>query len=128
MVFHNVSNYDYHFIIKQLVEKFEKQYTCLEENTEEYITFTVLIEKEVTRTNKNGEKITKNISYMLQIIDCARLMASSLSVFINSLSEGIHRVKCKYGQDEKECETCRIKYNCCNSFLEYANFKDYLIL
>ena len=34
---HNVSNYNYHFIIKKLVEEFEKQFTCLGENTEKYI-------------------------------------------------------------------------------------------
>ena len=44
-VFHNGSNYDYHFIIKELAEKFKKQFTCLGENTEKYITFTIPIEK-----------------------------------------------------------------------------------
>ena len=38
------SNYDYHFIITELVEEFKKQFTCLGENTEKCITFTVLIE------------------------------------------------------------------------------------
>ena len=33
-VFHNGSNYDYHFIIKKLVNKFEGQFECLEENKE----------------------------------------------------------------------------------------------
>ena len=33
-VFHNGSNYDYHFIIKELAEEFKKQFTCLRENTE----------------------------------------------------------------------------------------------
>ena len=46
-------NYDYHVIIKELAEKFKKQFTCLEKNTEKYITFTVPIEKEVTRIDKN---------------------------------------------------------------------------
>ena len=76
--FHNGSNYNYRFIIKQLAEEFEKQFTCLVENTEKYITFTVPIEKEVTRIDKNGEEVTKNISYILQFIDSARFMASSL--------------------------------------------------
>ena len=39
IVFHNGSNYDYHFIIKELAEEFKKQFTCLEESTEKYITF-----------------------------------------------------------------------------------------
>ena len=127
IVFHNGSSYDYHFIIKELAKKFEKQFTCLGENTEKYITFTVPIEKEVTRIDKKGEEITKNISYILQFIDSARFMASSLSNLVNNLSEGIHRIKCKYGHDDKKCETCGIKYKHCDCFLEYTNFKDDLI-
>ena len=49
IVFHNGSNYDYHFVIKELAEEFKKQFTCLGENTEKYITFSVPIEEEVTR-------------------------------------------------------------------------------
>ena len=67
MVFHNVSNYDYNFIIKELAEEFKKQFTCLGENTEKYITFAVPIEKYVTRIDKNGAEITKIISYNLLI-------------------------------------------------------------
>ena len=44
IVFHNVSNYDYYFIIKDLADEFKKQFTCLGENMEKYITFTVPIE------------------------------------------------------------------------------------
>ena len=35
-VFHNGSNYDDHFIIKEIAEVLEKQFTCLEENIENY--------------------------------------------------------------------------------------------
>ena len=110
IVFHNGSNYDYHFIIKELVEEFKKKFTCLGENTEKYITFPVPIEKQTTRIDKNGEEITKNISYILQFIDSTRFMASSLSNLANNLSEGLHRIKCKLGHDNKKCETCGIKY------------------
>ena len=79
VVFHNRSNYDYHFIIKVLGEEFEKQFTCLGENAEKYIAFTIPIEKEVTKIDKNGEEITKSICYILQFIDSSRFMASSLS-------------------------------------------------
>ena len=99
----------------------------LEENTEKYITFTVPIEKEVTRIDKNGEEITKNISYILQFIDSGGFMVSSLSNLVNNLSEGIHRIKCKFTHDDKKCETCRIKSKYCNCFLEYTSFKDDLI-
>ena len=33
VAFHNGSNYDYHFIIKELTDQFEGQFTCLGENT-----------------------------------------------------------------------------------------------
>ena len=126
-VFHNGSNHDYHFIIKESAEEFKKQFTCLGENTEKYITFTVPIEKEVTKINKSGEEITKNISYILQFIDSARFMASLLSNLVNNLSERIHRIKCEFGHDDKKCETCEIKSKYCDYFLEYTNFKDDLI-
>ena len=47
------------------------------------------------------KKLQKNISYILQFIDSARFMASSLSNLVNNLSEKIHKIKCKYGQDHK---------------------------
>ena len=92
IVLHNVSNYDYHFIIKELAEEFKKQFTFLGQNTEKYITFTVSIEKEVTRIGKDGEEFTNNICYILQFIDSARFMANSLSSLVNNVSEGIRRI------------------------------------
>ena len=50
-------------------------------------------------------------------------MASLLSNPITNL-EGICETKCKYGHDDKICETSRIKYEYCDFFLEYTNFKD----
>ena len=103
IAFHNGFIYDYHFIIKELAEEFKKQFICLGKNAEKDITFTVPIKKEVTRIVKNGEEITKNIWYILQFIDIARVMASSLS---NLVDEGIHKNKCKYRHDDRKCETC----------------------
>ena len=45
VVFHNGSTYDYHFIINELSNKSEVQFECLGENTEKYITFSLLIKK-----------------------------------------------------------------------------------
>ena len=53
------------FILQELAGEFEKQFTCLGENTEKKITFTVPLEKEITRIDKNGEEITKK--YILHI-------------------------------------------------------------
>ena len=65
------------------------------ENTEKYIRFTVSIEKELTRINKDWEELKKNNFYILQFIDSARFMPSSLSNLVKILSEGIYKNKCK---------------------------------
>ena len=121
IVFHNGFNYYYyHLMIKEL----EKEFDCLRENTLKYWTFTVPVEKKVTRVDKNGEEITENISYRLQSIGSARFMAISSSDLVNNLSEGIHKIKCKYGHNDKKCETCGIIYKYCECFIENINFKD----
>ena len=60
-----------------------------------HIPLTVPIEKEVIRVNKNEEKTTKGISYILQFVDSVRCNARSLSNLVNNLSEEIQRIKCK---------------------------------
>ena len=59
------------------------------------------MEKEVTKIDKNGEEVTRNISYKLQFINSARVMTSLLSNLVNNLSEGIDKIKCKFGHDDK---------------------------
>ena len=54
-------------------------------------------------------------------------MASSLSNLVNNLSKGIHRIKCKFEQNYKTCETWGIRYKYCNCFPEYTNFKGDII-
>ena len=52
-----------------------------------YLTFTLLIEKEVMRTGEEiGEELQKNVSYIIQFIDSARFMAISLSNLVNNIS------------------------------------------
>ena len=111
VVFHNGSNYDYHFIIKELANKFEGQFECLGENTEKYKTFSVPIEKEVTKIDKDGNESVVTTSYKIKFIDSARFMANSLTNFVDNLAERIHKIKCKG----------------CDCFLEYERVKDSLI-
>ena len=54
-------------------------------------------------------------------------MPSSLSNLVNNPSEVIHKIKCKYEHNDEKCETCGIRYEVCECFLEYTNFKDDLI-
>ena len=77
LVFNNGSNYDYPFIIKELANKFEGKFECIGENTEKYKTFSVLIEKEVTKIDKDGNESVATISYKRKFIDSARFMATS---------------------------------------------------
>ena len=91
----NGSNYDFHFIIEEISEEFEKQVTCLAKNTQ------IKLLRKVTRTDKNEEEITRNNSYILQFIDSARFMTSKLSNLVNHLDGGIPRNKFKYGYDNE---------------------------
>ena len=91
-----------------------------------YITFSVPIGKEVIRIDKSRKEKIKTIFYRLQFTGSARFTSISLSNLINNLAEGIHRIKCKYRQVNKKCETCRVTYKNYGCFSEYTDFKDYL--
>ena len=96
----NGSEYGYHFIIKELAEKFQGQFECLGENTEKYITFSVTVKKEID----NG----KSIAYKIKFIDSFRFMSRSLSNLVDDLSEVLHCGKCI------DCKSC----------LNYMSVKD----
>ena len=49
VAFHDGWNYDYHFIIKELANEFEKKFECLGKNSEKYKTFFIPIEKKLTQ-------------------------------------------------------------------------------
>ena len=53
----------------------------------------------------------------------ARFMTSSLSSLVNNLSEQIHSIKSKFGHDDKEFETCGIKYMYCTASLNTQTLK-----
>ena len=78
VIFYNGSNYDYHFINKELANKFDKQFECLVENKEKCKTFFVLIKKEVTKINKNGYENVATISYKIKLNDiCGKFIIKS---------------------------------------------------
>ena len=103
---HNGSAYDYHFLIKELVEEFKVQLECLGENREKYITFSVPIKKE----HNNG----KTITYKIKFIYSCRLMQSKLSDLNDNLSE-INNKDCQTGIERKniksECDFIGFKNN-----------------
>ena len=45
VVFHNSSNYDYNFILKELANELEEQFECLGENAEKYKSSSFPIQK-----------------------------------------------------------------------------------
>ena len=109
VVFPNRSNYDYRFIIKELAKEFEGQFACL---GEKYKTFSILIEKEVTKIDKDGNESVVTISYKIKFIDCARFMGNSLSNLVDNLADRIYEINNKY----------------CDCFLKYERINDMLIL
>ena len=62
-----------------------------------------------------------------QFIDTTRFMASSLSNIVKKSSKGIHKIKCKYRHNDKNCKTCGFAYEVGDCFLDYKDFKDNLI-
>ena len=110
VVFHNDSTYDYHFIIKELAEEFEGEFECLGENTEKYITFSVLIKKEITKKDKDGNKKITKISYKIKFIDTYRFMSNSLSSLVTTnLSEGLHNDRCTESKSYLESMAAKMK-------------------
>ena len=101
VIFHNGFSYDYLFIIKGLAEEFDRDFECLGENKEKYITSSVPIKKE---SNEDGIVI-----YKIKFIDNFRFMSTSLSSLVHNLSDGIH--------NNHKCSNC-------NSSLEYISISN----
>ena len=83
-------------LLKNLQTSLRDNMNVLGENTEKYKIFSVPIEKEITKIDKEGNESVATISYKLKFIDSARFMATSLSNLVDNLKEGIHKVKSKY--------------------------------
>ena len=81
-------------MIKELAEEFERQFECLGENTEKYVTLSVPIKKQITKIDKDGNDKIVDISYKISFIDSFRFMSSSLSNLVDNLSEGLQIGKC----------------------------------
>ena len=53
---------------------------------------------------------------------------SSLSNLVDNIAQEIHKVKCKYGHDNKKCEKFGVKYKDSECYLEYTKAKDDLLI
>ena len=117
IVFHNGSTYDYHFIIKELVKEFERNFECFGENTEKYITFPAPLKKKINNKNK-----TLEIIYKIKFIDSYSFMSTSLSKLVDNLSEGLHNnkcVNCKFCLDYMRTKNEKLIFKCSNCKQNY---------
>ena len=53
---------------KELANEFKGQFECLWENTEKYKTFSVPLEKEIRKVDKDGNEDVKTISYKKNLL------------------------------------------------------------
>ena len=97
--------------LKELANVFEGQFECLGENTENFKTFSVPIEKEVTKLDKDGNESVVTISYKIKFIDSARFMASSPLNLADNFAKGIHKIKCKDCDSFLEYESCQGQFD-----------------
>ena len=104
VVFHDGSNYDYHFIIIESANEFEQKFECLGESTEKY-------KKEALNIDKDGNESVVTTIQKIKFLDGARFMASSISNLNEKLAIEIHK----------------IKFNNCDCFLKYKSVMDSLI-
>ena len=81
--------------MKELANEFKGKFECLGENTEKYKPFSVPIEIEVIKIDKDGNKSIVTISYKIKFFDSARFMETSISNLVDNLTEGIHKIKCR---------------------------------
>ena len=83
---HNAS-YDTYFIINQLAKEFKGDLDCIGGNMERYITFSAPIKKK----SDDG----KTIPCKLRFIESFRLMSSSLSDLVDTMSGIFYSIECK---------------------------------
>ena len=66
---------------------------------------------------KKLQKIYLKIYLTIYFIDSTRFMARSLSNLVNNLSEGIHRIKCKFGHNNKNVKLVELNIDIVTVFL-----------
>ena len=82
LIFHNISNYNYHFYYKRISNTFEWKFEYLGENTEKYNFFSIPIEKSVTKADKDGHRSVVTISFKITFIDLCQLHYQILLIIL----------------------------------------------
>ena len=127
MVFHNGSDCDYRFIITELANSLKENLIVQEKILKKYKTFSVSVTKDVKLIDKNGENVTETISYKLQFIDSARFMANLFSNLVDNPAEGIHKIKCKHGHDNKNAKRVELNTKIVSAVLNTQTLKIFLL-
>ncbi|XP_031639366.1 uncharacterized protein LOC116351408, partial [Contarinia nasturtii] len=112
VVFHNLANYDAHFIITALASKFPGDISVIPRNDQNYISFTKTVKSERTKEYKDFIK--------LRFIDSFQFMASSLD-FLSSLlpSEKKKNLHSQFGTlDENRFKMLEKKGVFCYDFVD----------
>ena len=92
------ASFDTHFKINQLAEEFKGELSCIGENMEKHITFSVTIKKKCD----DG----KTIAYKLRFIDSFRFISTSLSELVDKISGNFNSIECKSCTENNRCKQC----------------------
>ena len=96
VVFHNLSGYDAHIIIKELAKVFSAdEMGVIAENSEKYIGFTIPVKialkdekgEQVLKKDKRGKLVPATKTCHIRFIDSYRFMNSSLDELVNNLAK-----------------------------------------
>ena len=93
-------------------------------NIKKYKIFSISIEKEVTKIDKDDNESVVTTYYKTKFIDSARFTADSLSNLIDNLTEGIYKTKfkdCECFPEYKSVKNNLIKYKYLPRNKDYSN-------
>ena len=110
LVFHNLSGYDSHLLVKNLGRS-DGSIDCTLNNEEKYISFTKRRQvgsytKKVKNEERETEEETKPLHHQIRFIDSFRFMATSLDKLLNNLSkDAFNNVSRYYPENELDLLT-----------------------
>ena len=99
VVFHNGSNYDCCFIIKELAGEPEGQFGCLGLTTEKYLKFPLPIDKEIGKC--------KTRTYKIKFIDSVGFISHLLSCLADNFVERLRKDKYENHKSDLEYKTVK---------------------
>jgi len=93
IVFHNLSSYDAHFIIKEIATAYEEHVDVLPITKEKYISFTKHVDSTKDKNEKNFQK--KN-GVKLRFIDSFKFLNASLDKLVSYLDKDILNARSEF--------------------------------